>query len=105
MTDKIVLCKLVTGDEIVGRQVEFNGSYITLKKIRALVVQPSQHGIQAGFMPWLFGATDEEMKIDINHIIGQPIENIDKGLEDAYLQQTSDIQFASSTAGLQTPGQ
>jgi hypothetical protein len=50
----IKILKLITGEEVLGEVVEggLDTNNITLKNTVALVIQPSQQGLQMGFLPW-----------------------------------------------------
>jgi hypothetical protein len=48
----VKILKLVTGEEVVGELVSETDSTVTLKNTVALVIQPTQQGLQMGFIPW-----------------------------------------------------
>lgn len=108
---KVVLMKLTTGEEVIAR-VSTNfvdgvipDSTVTVESVRAIMMQPTQTGeVGIALIPWMAGAGDKTITIKDEHIVAQ-ITDIPKQLEDAYLEQTSGLQFANSTTGINIPGQ
>ncbi len=101
MAKKVVHLKLVNGEEILGKAAdEYNkGSYITLEKVRSLTIQPTGPGqVGIGMLPFMVGDPEGEIKIPTHHIIGDPVGDVPKQLEDAYLQQVSGLAFATQAA-------
>lgn len=103
---KIVVMKLSTGDEVIGKLVEnkdvdyMNEVFIVLETARTLVMQQAENGqIGLGMMPFMPSAdnpaTDSESNIKIytKSIVAEPVE-VPKVLEDAYIRTTSKIQLA-----------
>ena len=92
----IIHLKLVSGEEIIGTNTEdSNDANFFLKKVRTVQIQPLGGG-QATivFLPFLFGNPDAVVRISEKHVMGDPQEETPKALEDAYLQQTSNIAIA-----------
>lgn len=104
---KIIVVKLTTGDEVIGKLVEQkadvdvqigrNGEYIRIESARTLVMQQAEGGqIGLGMMPFMPStdnpSTDSEsdVKIYTKFIVAEP-ENVPKDLEDAYVRSTSKI--------------
>jgi len=103
---KIIVVKLTTGDELIGKLVEsdktadsdgYNGEFITLETARTLVMQQGEGGqIGLGMMPFMPSAdnpsTDSEsdIKIYTKFIVAEPV-SVPKDLEDAYTRSTSKI--------------
>ena len=103
---KIIVVKLTTGDEVIGKLVEnkdvdyMNEEFIVLETARTLVMQQAEGGqIGLGMMPFMPSAdnpsTDSEsdVKIYTKFIVAEPME-VPKALEDAYVRTTSKIQLA-----------
>ena len=100
---KIVVVKLVTGDEVIGGLVTgkedsyMSEEYIVLSKARTLVMQQAEGGhIGLGMMPFMPSAdnpaTDSEsdIKIFTQFIVAEPT-NVPTPLEEAYTRTTSSI--------------
>ncbi len=101
MSQKIVLFKLINGEELIGKVVEEDDNTYTLAKPRVMMVQPAGNGqMQVGMIPWLVGTPDGDCKVYKDKIAGEPAGDLPKQLEDGYLQQTSNIQLAGNAAGL-----
>lgn len=92
--------KLVSGEEIIGKervQIGVPDAYF-LESIRVLAMQPMGNGqMGVALIPWMVGDPDGEVKIEKIHVIGDPVKSPPKNIEDAYLQQTSGIAFASGS--------
>lgn len=91
---KIVLLKLITGEEIIARRMPTSISgKDEFEKPRVLALTPIGPGqVGASLMPWVVGNPDGKFIIDEKHIITQ-CDDIPKNLEDTYLQNTSGIQI------------
>ncbi len=100
---KIVVVKLTTGDELIGKLVEgtdvdyMNEEFIILETARTLVMQQGEGGqIGLGMMPFMPSAdnpsTDSEsdIKVYTKFIVAEPT-TLPKDLEDAYVRSTSKI--------------
>lgn len=61
----IVCCKLISGEEIIGRLEHESTDFIEIHKPLAATL--SQNGI--GMVPWLFLGGKEVIKIKQNHIL------------------------------------
>lgn len=98
---KIVLFKLTTGEEIIAKQVDNHGNKVVLNDVRALVIQPQGNGhFGIAMVPWLAGSPDGEVELDLSNVLATPLKGAPKHLEDAYLQQTTGIDLAGSSARL-----
>lgn len=94
---KVLLMKLVSGEEVIGKEVEEKDNKIVLSDVRVIVAHPGPNGQMAvGMIPWMVGAPESNIEIDKSRIMGIPAGEIPKQLEDGYLQQTSGIAFASA---------
>lgn len=102
---KIIVVKLTTGDEVIGKLVDgvnsdfMDEEFIILETARTLVMQQAEGGqIGLGMMPFMPSAdnpgTDSEsdVKIYTKFIVAEPT-TIPKELEDAYIRTTSKIQL------------
>jgi small nuclear ribonucleoprotein (snRNP)-like protein len=103
---KTVLLKLVSGEEIIGKLEDANDSdALILEDVRELMIQQTGQGqIGIALVPWMAGAPDNSVKVFRTHIVGSLVSDVPKQLEDAYLQQTSGIQFAGATQGIGLAG-
>jgi len=103
---KIIVVKLTTGDELIGKLVEgadvdyMNEEFIVLETARTLVMQQGEGGqIGLGMMPFMPSAdnpsTDSEsdIKVYTKFIVAEPV-SVPKDLEDAYTRSTSKIALA-----------
>lgn len=99
MSSNILLAKLQSGEEVIGRIKEETDTSYKLATVKLLMVQPDQSGqMSVGMIPWMLGAPDSDTWLEKSMISGRAA-NVPKALEDGYLQQTSGIQFATSGAG------
>ena len=93
----IRIFKLVTGEEVIAKALSSPsepGSW-TLKNPRVLVAQPTGNGqMGIAMIPWIVAAPDHSVKIREKDIVGDPISNLPKQVEDGYLSQTSGIALA-----------
>lgn len=97
------ILKLVSGEEVIGKIVEWKTDSVVLTSIRSLVMQPTGPGqMGIAMIPWMATDADGEHEIEDKDIMGRNTE-VPKQLEDGYLQQTSGIQIASANdAGIIT---
>lgn len=100
----ILLMKLTSGEEVIGKLVEDLDDKLILSSVRVLIAHPGPNGQMAiGMIPWLTGAPENDVEVDKSSIIGKPRGDLPKQLEDGYLQQTSGLAFASANdAGIIT---
>jgi hypothetical protein len=99
---KIVVVKLVTGDEVIGSLVSgdedhMSEEYIVLSKARTLVMQQAEGGqIGLGMMPFMPSAdnpatdTESDIRIFKQFIVAEPTK-VPVPLEEAYTRTTSNI--------------
>ena len=81
-----------------------NDEHTVMEKVRALMAQPVGQGqVGIGMVPYLMGNPDGPVQFRNDMIIGVPLGDTPKNLEDGYLQQVSGITFATSggNGGLQ----
>lgn len=88
----IVAIKLVSGDEIIAKLVQIEGSVFTLSRPVILMLTPTGGGqAQVSFGPFMLGVDiDNEFDIDLSQMLVYPI----KARNDAakqYLQSTTSI--------------
>lgn len=99
MTTKVVHLKLINGEEIIGKLTQPTlavEASMVLSQVRSLTIQPLGRGEAGiGMIPFMVGNPDGNIRIDKRHIIGDPVDDTPKQLEDAYLQQTSGLTFAT----------
>lgn len=98
--NKIALLKLSSGEEVVGEVIVSDANvvagppHIVLKRPRVMIptpVGPGQISIQMA--PYMVTGEDLEVKIYWALVAGEAV-TVPKGLEDAYLQNTSGVQIA-----------
>lgn len=98
MSQQIRLLKLTSGEEIIGKLVKSEDNHVILSSIRTLIMQPVGPGqVQIGMIPWMAGMQDGDVRIHRDRILGEPVSDVSKQLEDGYLQQTSGIQIATGS--------
>jgi len=98
----IVVVKLTTSEEVIGKEVGRNTSpkaYIELENARVLMMQnDGQGGLGIGMIPFMPSAMDASsgnetsVKIYEEFIMAEPT-TVPKSLEDGYLKSTSNIQL------------
>lgn len=94
MTHSLVAFKLTTGEEIIARLVD--ETKFEIEKPHILAMQPTPHGVQMGFMPWMPLAGDSPFCINRDSIVAHVSEDsIPKQFRDAYIQQTTGITLAT----------
>lgn len=81
----IVCCKLISGEEIIGRLEHESTDYIEINKPLAATL--SQNGI--GMVPWLFLGGKDTIKIKQTHILA--IVECKKDAADMYRTSTTGI--------------
>lgn len=97
----IILLKLITGEEVIGKEVEKRDSVIILSDVRVLALQPAGNGqIGIALMPFFAGAHENNVRIYDAHILARPEGDLPKQIEDMYLQQTSGLDLSSSAANV-----
>ena len=91
----IRLFKLVTGEEMIAKVVKEDNNRWNVESPRVLVAQPTGNGqMGIAMIPWIVGAPDCTTTLSEKDIVGTPISNLSKQLEDGYLSQTSGIALA-----------
>ena len=94
--------KLVSGEEIIGKLTErLNNGRITLQDVRVLMMQQTTHGMGVALLPWMASMPDGKIVLDETKMMGAPedMDEINSGLREQYLQQTSTIEL--NTSGIQ----
>jgi hypothetical protein len=88
----IVVIKLVSGEEVIAREVgEVFG--MVYEKPRVFQMMQTQQGMGAALVPYIMSAPDETVSIAIGAIVTKieaPLQ-----IETAYLQQTSGLDLSS----------
>jgi hypothetical protein len=96
MTDDIKLYKLATGQEIIGRVIETNFSWVMLQHVLTFrVVQqgPDQYGLDLSpFSPTM---PEGKWKYNTNQILAEGME-VPEALKKAYTSRVSNIEIVSS---------
>jgi len=100
--NKIALLKLSSGEEVVGEVIVADANvvaglpHIVLRRPRVMIPTPTGPGqMSIQMAPYVITASDADVKIYWALIAGEVV-TVPKGLEDAYLQQTSGVQIASA---------
>ena len=96
MADKIVIFKLISGEEVIGRMGDTTeDNRIVLSRPRAVAVTqgsaPGQMGI--ALVPFLASNPDGDIAVAQDHIMATAAPT--KELEDGYIQQTTGIALAT----------
>lgn len=99
MADQIVVLKVSTGEEIVGRLAEKSDEQMMLEKVRSLVMVPGPNPGEVGvqLIPFMTSNVDGKLGISISHIVATSAA--EDNLERMYLQQTSGIDLSTSMTG------
>lgn len=90
----VVVYKLSTGEEILGKVQSSDEKNVTLEDVRIVVVSPNQSGqFGVSFIPFMFSQPEGEVVINRSTIVGSstPISDFEKG----YLSQVSGIDLSS----------
>lgn len=90
----IKVLKLVTGEELVTREVE-PGMF---EKPRVFQMMQTERGYGAALMPYIMSNPDACIKIKDSAIIVEM--EAPKQMEDAYLQQTSGLDLSTKLQGV-----
>lgn len=99
MASEILLAKLQSGEEVIGRIKSETDTTYKLAHAKILMVQPDERGeMKIGMIPWMLGAPESDVILEKSMISGR-VPNLPKNLEDGFLQQTSGISFATAGAG------
>lgn len=91
---RVLTFKLITGEEIIGREAEQlqNQPYVKLSRVRTIGVQPAGRGqMGIGLMPFVFSQQDDEIILLRTAIIAEFRANPE--IEKIYLEQTSPIKL------------
>jgi hypothetical protein len=92
--------KLITGEIIIGKIVSETTENVSLSHIRLLFPhQVAQGQFTIELAPFILGAIDSEVSMRKDVAILGTISDIPNELEDAYIQNTSNIQIVSSNQG------
>lgn len=111
----IVVFKMISGQEIIGKQVEGKKSALLLEQrvstpessdevyledVRVIEFGPGPNGqIQVGLFPWMISATDSTITVKKSAIIASvEAERVPKQMLDMYLSNTSGLQIANAGA-------
>lgn len=81
-----MIVKLVSGEEVLGEVISSDDNSVVLKNTVAIAIQPTEKGMQVGFLPWgnyvegnktlaldkviYKGMPNDEMKNNYNSIFG-----------------------------------
>lgn len=103
----VVVLKLASGEEIIGRLNRHGGtdftmadeagvnSTITLEKVRLVAPMHSPDGrIQVSLIPYVLSNIDTDVQIASDHIVGFP-KTVSLDMEREYLSQTSGLVMAT----------
>ena len=112
----IVVFKMISGQEIIGKQVEGkkqtmlletghvanleSDTEVYLEDVRVIEFGPGPNGqIQVGLFPWMISATDSVITVQKTAIIASvDAERVPKQMLDMYLSNTSGLQIAGAGA-------
>ena len=94
MSQDVIIRKLRSGEEIIGRFIEKTEEGYVISHARAVAFVPGpggQLGVQ--LVPWMASAIDTNVLLDRSAIIGRPIGELPDALVNRYLEETSVIQL------------
>lgn len=94
MTQKIIVLKLSSAEEIIARLENADNDTFTLDRPMTLGIGPSPTDPRVPVIqmtPWLISSQDGNCRVNRSLVIAEITPHID--LEKAYLQQTSRIQL------------
>jgi len=91
MDNKIILCKLVSGEEIIGILKNVDQYAMVISKPRVLSVQPQNGQMAVMMIPFLMGMPDADVSIYMDKVMGEHIGELSSEIEDGYRSQISDI--------------
>lgn len=98
MSREVIVCKLSTGEEIIGTSVDDqkDENSLFLGKVRVVALQPGPNGhISFALIPWMATAAElNNVAISRRHIIAT-VTDVPRQIVDAYLQQTTGIELAT----------
>lgn len=72
LTNKVVVLKLVSGEEVIARVVSSDAQKIVIKNPLLMVMMPEDDGVQGmvAFAPWVLGANDNVgLPINLIHVV------------------------------------
>lgn len=99
ITDAYGLFKLITGEEIIA-EYEDGTAVFTLTAPRLVIPRRDEKGnIGVVLGPWFFSAQDDTFIMDKRHVLAFT-SDVEKGLSDAYIANTTNLQIVSNLAGL-----
>lgn len=103
--ENIGLFKLISGEEIIAKYDSLTADSVTVKKARAvLIVQDRRTGKPAlGFGPWILTESDDEYRLDREHIMAMKIANLNPQLIEEYLKNAHGLDVQTAAASIVKP--
>ena len=93
----IIVFKTNSGEEVVSYLVEKTDTALVLEKPRVLIPQQTQEGgFSLGLLPLFFSYPEGKAEVTLSNVVHMLVDDIPKQLEDAYIQQVSNIQLATA---------
>lgn len=93
---QVVTVKLMTGEEIIARQISNDEKGLVLSTARLMAPTQHQGAIALALMPWAFGCNQDGNLPPIkDSAVVFVNSNVPKDLEDRYVQETSSIQLVN----------
>ncbi len=93
----VTVYKMVSGEEVIAKCVEFDGTVHTVSDARVLRMMQTPQGPMPALMPWIISLADEELTFTDDKVIVW--KDAPSDIERAYLQETSGLQIAQSLMG------
>lgn len=93
----VVVYKMVSGEEVIAKMVEFNGGVHIVDRARVLRMVPTNEGPRPALLPWVISLSEEEVSFKDEHVMVW--KDAPKDVEMAYLEQTSGLQLAQTLMG------
>lgn len=94
---KLVSCKLVSGEEIIGELTAISVDHIVVKKARVITFQAAQNNRAVpALMVWMLASPDGEIMIRLSAISGIVNGEIHSEFQRFYLQSTTGLDLVTS---------
>ena len=91
----IIVMKLLSGEEIISTESEYQTGMNEYSKPRVLQAMQTERGVQAALVPWMITSPDGTFPIDDKFIITKVEASREVGA--MYLQQTTSLDLTAAT--------